>query len=142
MEAVAEHDMTVVLSSHLLADIERVCDHLVVLAAGQVVLAGDVDDLLAGHRVLTGPRRDERRLPAGQHVVQVDHTERQTTLLVRTDDPVLDPTWTQSGVGLEDLVLAYMAGAAGTGDRGAAGTGDTPDARPGLVALDRTEVPR
>jgi ABC-2 type transport system ATP-binding protein len=142
MEAVAEHDMTVVLSSHLLADIERVCDHLVVLAAGQVVVAGDIDDLLAGHRVLTGPRRDERRLPSGQHVVQAHHTDRQTTLLVRTGDPILDPAWTVSDVGLEDLVLAYMAGTPGTAAGHIAGPGDAPDARRGPVAVDRTEVPR
>jgi ABC-2 type transport system ATP-binding protein len=109
MEAVADQDLTVVLSSHLLGDVERVCDHLVVLDTGRVRLAGDVDELLAAHHLLVGPRRDLRRLPASQRVVQASHTERQTTLLVRTDQPILDPAWTESAVGLEDLVLAYMA---------------------------------
>jgi ABC-2 type transport system ATP-binding protein len=110
MTAVADADLTVVLSSHLLADVERVCDHLVVLDGGRVQVAGDIDDLLARHRMLTGPRRDPRRLPPGQHVVQASHTERQSRLLVRTDEPVHDPAWTVDDVGLEDLVLAYMAG--------------------------------
>jgi ABC-2 type transport system ATP-binding protein len=109
MAAVADADLTVVLSSHLLADVERVGDHLIVLDGGRVQVAGDIDDLLARHRMLTGPRRDPRRLPAGQHVVQARHTERQTRLLVRTDEPVHDPAWTVDDVGLEDLVLAYMA---------------------------------
>ena len=109
MEAVADQELTVVLSSHLLGDVERVCDHLVVLDGGRVRLAGDVEDLLAAHHLLTGPRRDVRRLPASQRVVQASHTERQTTLLVRTEEPILDPAWTEAAVGLEDLVLAYMA---------------------------------
>ena len=78
MEAVADQDLTVVLSSHLLGDVERVCDHLVLLDRGRVRLAGDVDELLAAHHLLTGPRRDPRRLPTSQRVVQASHTERQT----------------------------------------------------------------
>ena len=60
MEAVAEHELSVVLSSHLVSDLERVCDHLIVLVASRVRLAGDIDTLLATHRRLTGPRRDTR----------------------------------------------------------------------------------
>ncbi|WP_084716365.1 ABC transporter ATP-binding protein [Saccharothrix syringae] len=108
MEAVAEHGVGVVLSSHLITDVERVCDHLVVLVASRVVLAGDIEDLLATHHLLTGPRRDPATLPADQHVVTASHTDRQTTLLVRTASPILDPAWTVRGVGLEDLVLAYL----------------------------------
>jgi len=109
MELVAEHGPTVVLSSHLLSDVERVCDHLVVLAQGQVRLEGPVDELLASHRILTGPRRDTRSLPRSQHLVQESHTDRQTTLLVRTTEPILDPRWTVADIGLEELVLAYMS---------------------------------
>jgi ABC-2 type transport system ATP-binding protein len=109
METVVDQRLTVVLSSHLLADVERACDHLIVLAAGEVVLAGDVEELLAAHRVLSGPPRDPRRLPADQQVIQASHTDRQTTLLVRTTRPILDPAWTVSDVGLEELVLAYMS---------------------------------
>ncbi|HEY3089048.1 MAG TPA: ABC transporter ATP-binding protein [Jatrophihabitantaceae bacterium] len=109
MEVVAEQGVTVVLSSHLIADLERVCDHLIVLIASRVRLAGDVDQLLATHHLLTGPRRDPERLQAGQQVVSASHTDRQSTLLVRTDEPILDPAWTVEPVGLEDLVLAYMS---------------------------------
>lgn len=115
MELVAEHKPTVVLSSHSLADVERVCDHLVVLANGQVRLEGSVDDLLASHKVLTGPRRDMSTTPSDQTVIRVSHTERQTTALVRTTAPIFDPRWAVSDVGLEDLVLAYMSAPARTG---------------------------
>ena len=107
--ALAADGLSIVLSSHLLADVERICDHLIVLAAGQVRLAGDVDELLASHKVLTGPRRDPDRQPSDQTVIQQSHTDRQSTLLVHTTQPVLDPSWTVSDVGLEELVLAYMA---------------------------------
>ncbi|MGH9234620.1 MAG: ABC transporter ATP-binding protein, partial [Acidimicrobiales bacterium] len=112
MEAVAEHDLSVVLSSHLVSDLERVCDHLIVLVASRVQLAGDIDTLLATHHRFTGARRDPATLPAGQHVIAASHTDRQTTLLVRTDAPIHDPAWTVSQLGMEDLVLAYMGQAA------------------------------
>ena len=109
MAAVADQEMTIVLSSHLLGDLERVCDHVVVLSAGRVQLAGDVDDLLAEHHLLSGPRKDPARLPRDQRVVTAEHTDRQSTLLVHTTAPILDPAWSVSDVSLEDLVLAYMA---------------------------------
>lgn len=108
MEIVAVHGVSIVLSSHLVADLERVCDYLIVLAASEVQVAGDVADLLASHRRLCGPRRDVATLPATQEVIEQSHTDRQTTLLVRTDDRILDPSWTVTPVTLEDLVLAYM----------------------------------
>jgi ABC-2 type transport system ATP-binding protein len=113
MEIVAAHRVSVVLSSHLVSDLERVCDYLVVLAASRVRLAGDVSELLASHHRLSGPRRDPAALPAGLEVIEESHTDRQSTLLVRTDDPILDPAWTVRQVSLEDLVLAYMSQARG-----------------------------
>jgi ABC-2 type transport system ATP-binding protein len=109
MEAVAGQRLSVVLSSHLVADLERVCDYLVVLVASRVRVAGEVSDLLASHRRLSGPRRDPGTLPAGQEVITQSHTDKQTSLLVRTDGPVLDPAWAVTPVSLEDLVLAYMS---------------------------------
>jgi ABC-2 type transport system ATP-binding protein len=107
MELAAD-GLTIVLSSHLISDLERVCDHLVVLAHGHAQLAGDVDDILDEHRLITAPR-----LPPGQPVghvfIERSDTPRQTTLLIRGDSPVLDPAWTVARVGLEELVLAYMA---------------------------------
>ena len=117
MEAVAEQQVSVVLSSHLISDLERVCDYLIVLIGSRVRVAGPVEDLLAAHHLLSGPRRDPATLPAGLQVISASHTDRQTTLLVRSAGPVLDPAWTVSQVGLEDLVLAYMSQAAGGGRR-------------------------
>jgi ABC-2 type transport system ATP-binding protein len=108
MEAVAEHELSVLLSSHVVSDLERVCDHLVVLVDSEVRVEGEVEGLLATHHRLTGPRRDIDTLPADQHVVSASHTDRQTTLVIRTDAPILDPAWTVGQLGLEDLVLAYM----------------------------------
>ena len=108
MEATAEHELSVVLSSHLVSDLERACDYLIVLVDSRVRVAGEVEELLATHHRLSGPRRDPARLPADQHVVAASHTDRQTTLIVRTDAPIHDPAWTVSQLSLEDLVLAYM----------------------------------
>ncbi len=116
MEAVAEHGVSVVLSSHLVADLERVCDYLVVLVASRVRIAGEVGALLASHHRLSGPRRDPGTLPAGQEVIEESHTDKQSTLMVRTDEPVHDPAWTVKPVSMEELVLAYMSRA--RGDRG------------------------
>jgi ABC-2 type transport system ATP-binding protein len=112
MEFVADGVLSVVLSSHVVADLERVCDYLVVLVDSRVQVAGEVDDLLATHRRLIGPRRDAGSLPAGQDVIEESHTDRQSTMLVRCDGPVLDPAWTVEELSLEDIVLAYMGNAA------------------------------
>jgi ABC-2 type transport system ATP-binding protein len=109
MEVVAAQGVSVVLSSHLVADLERVCDYLVVLVASHVQVAEDVSTLLASHHRLSGPRRDPSTLPANQAVIEESHTDKQSTLLVRTDEPILDPAWTVKSVTLEDLVLAYMS---------------------------------
>ena len=114
MEAVAEYGVSVILSSHLVSDLERVCDYLVVLAASRVQIAGDVDTLIASHHRLIGPRRDPATLPSDQLVIQASHTDRQSTLIVRTSGPVLDPVWMVEQLSLEDLVLAYMARASQT----------------------------
>ena len=107
-DAVAQGGLTVVLSSHLVADIERVCDHLILLASSRVQLCGDIDALLAGHRVLVGPRKDTTAVERDHTVVQTERTARQTTMLVRLNGPVADPEWEAEAVGLEDMVLAYM----------------------------------
>ncbi|HTJ38254.1 MAG TPA: ABC transporter ATP-binding protein [Dactylosporangium sp.] len=107
MGGVAESGTTVVLSSHLLADLERICDYLIVLQTARVQLAGPVDELLEAHRVLIGPRG------AGTpgEVIRQSHTDRQSTLLVRSGAEALPPQWTVQDVSLEDLVLAYLANA-------------------------------
>jgi ABC-2 type transport system ATP-binding protein len=108
MEAVAETGMTVILSSHLIADLERVCDHLVILAGGRTQLAGPIEEILASHRLLTGPRDEAARLAGSHQVVRESHTERQTTLLVRANGHVYDAQWELHGLDLEEIVLAYL----------------------------------
>nr|WP_236667560.1 ABC transporter ATP-binding protein [Nonomuraea sp. K271] len=115
MDAVAEYGLSIVLSSHLIADLERVCDHLIVLVGSKVQVAGEVEDLLAVHHRLSGPRRDLSTLPANQHVISASHTDRQTTLLIRTEEAILDPAWAVGRLSLEDLVLAYLSRPAESG---------------------------
>jgi ABC-2 type transport system ATP-binding protein len=108
-EAAAGGGLTIVLSSHLLADIERVCDHLILLAASRVQLCGDTETLLAQHRVLTGPRKDTTAIARTHAIVREDTTPRQTTLLVRLNGPVIDPAWAVEQPNLEEIVLGYMS---------------------------------
>jgi ABC-2 type transport system ATP-binding protein len=108
MEVVADGGVTVLLSSHIVADLERVCDHLVILAEGGVQLAGPLEEILASHRLLTGPRSEAAAAARVHAVVQESHTGRQATLLVRADGHVYDACWQIDEVGLEEIVLAYL----------------------------------
>jgi ABC-2 type transport system ATP-binding protein len=107
-EAVARGGLTVVLSSHLVTDLERTCDHLILLASSRVQLCGDIDTVLAEHQVLTGPRKETTAIEKAHTLVQATRTPRQTTLLIRRNGPVIDPAFQAADVGLEELVLAYM----------------------------------
>ncbi len=115
-EAVADGDLSVILSSHLLHDLERVCDHLILLAASRTQLVGDIDDVLATHKMLVGPRRRIAEVEPGLTVIKSTQTARQTRLLVRLTGPVLDPSWEVTEVGLEDIVVAYMGLEASSAD--------------------------
>jgi ABC-2 type transport system ATP-binding protein len=101
--------LTIMLSSHLMADLERVCDHLILLAESRVQLCGDIDTLLAEHRVLVGPRKDTTAIARTHVIVQEETTARQTTLLVRLNGPVNDPAWAVEEPNLEEIVLGYMS---------------------------------
>jgi ABC-2 type transport system ATP-binding protein len=133
MTAVADDGVSVVLSSHVLAELERVADYLVLLSSGSVQVAGEVDDLLASHRVLTGPASEAARCAERLNVVHARRGEAQAHLLVRTNgatDP-LPHGWETHPVGLEELTLAYLR------EPGAAalpGPARTRDAEPSEVA--------
>jgi ABC-2 type transport system ATP-binding protein len=91
----------------VVAELERVCDHLVLLHGGRVRLAGDIDDLLAEHRLLAGPRCDDTGGLAG--VVAVTHGARHSNILVRQPAPApVHPRWEAHPVSLDELVLAYL----------------------------------
>jgi ABC-2 type transport system ATP-binding protein len=108
LEVVSEGQISVVLSSHILADLERVCDHLVIVSHAQTLLVGSIDDLLAEHRLLTGPRAEAESVARGHDVIRERHTERQTSLLVRSSARVYDARWEVHEVDLEEIVLAYL----------------------------------
>ena len=114
LEAVAEAGVTVILSSHIVSELERVCDHLITLAAGHTQLEGSIEELLACHRILIGPRADAASVARVHNVIRESHTERQTTLLVRANGHVYDTCWQQHEIDLEELVLAYMGYDPGT----------------------------
>jgi ABC-2 type transport system ATP-binding protein len=107
MAAVAERELTVVLSTHLLDDLERVCDHLVLLQRGEVRIGGSIDDLVDRHRILVGP--PGRSLPRGATTIGPGRAGDGHQRLVRLDGPVLDPVWKQQPARLEEIVLAHLA---------------------------------
>ena len=107
-DAVAERTITVIMSSHIIIDLERFCNYVILLSSSQVQLTGDVDDLLASHKLLVGPRKHADAVEQEHTVVTRSVTERQCTLLVHTHDPIHDPAWEIRAVSLEDIILAYM----------------------------------
>jgi ABC-2 type transport system ATP-binding protein len=114
MAATADRELSVIMSSHLIGDLEHVCDYLVVLVGSRVLLDGQVAELLASHHLVTGARGDATSLPPGVQVITESHTDRQSTFLVRSTAPIIDATPAAEPVDLERLVLAYMGKAART----------------------------
>jgi ABC-2 type transport system ATP-binding protein len=110
LAAMADDGVSVVLSSHALAELERVADYVIVLGGGLVRAAGETDDLLASHRVLTGPADQADRYARQFQVVQDRRAAAQAHLLVRTVGPadLVPPGWEAHPVGMEELVLAYL----------------------------------
>jgi ABC-2 type transport system ATP-binding protein len=108
MEAVSETQLTVVLSSHIVADLERVCDHVVILSRASVLLSTPIEEALESHRILTGPRSDAKSVARMHDVIRESHTARQTSLLVRSNGRVYDAIWEVHRVDLEEIVLAYL----------------------------------
>jgi ABC-2 type transport system ATP-binding protein len=110
MTAVVDDGVSVLLSSHVLAELERVADYLVLMSSGSVQVAGHVDDLLARHRVLTGPASEAGQYTRRLNVVHARSGEAQAHLLVRTNgrSEQVPPGWEAHAVSLEELTLAYM----------------------------------
>lgn len=104
----AEGELTVVMSSHLLADLERVCDHIIILAAGETQLCDDIDKVLKSHKLLVGKHQDSTTNDS-YTIIQQSDTARESTLLVRLKDSRFhDPNWHMRDVDIEEIVLAYM----------------------------------
>jgi ABC-2 type transport system ATP-binding protein len=126
MESVAENDTSVILSSHLVSDLERVCDYLIVLVDSRVQLAGETEDLLAQHHRIVCSRRQDTDLPPELDVIWGEHTERQSTFIVRSQTGMPAGDWSAEQLDFEDLVLTYMERAADSGRRAAAYTTGAP----------------
>lgn len=109
LDATVESGLTVLLSSHIIGDLERVCDYLIILSASYVQLAGDIQEIGRTHKRLVGPRQEVDAIASVHTVIETSQTERQTTLLVRTNGPLFDPSWEVQEVSLEDIVLAYLS---------------------------------
>jgi len=109
MGGVADEGMTVLFSSHLLDDLERICDYLIVLKEGHVRIKGDVEELVAGHKLLIGRHGGSAEIPGVAEVIRETHSGKQASLLARTTGPIDHPDWTVRDVTLEDLVLAYLS---------------------------------
>ena len=108
MDAATEQGLTVVLSSHLISDLEHSCDFLILLRDSEVQLSGPLDQLVDAHRLLIGPR-DRSTSGAGiGRVVRASHTDKQSTLLVSCSGPIADPAWEAHELDLEEIVLAYL----------------------------------
>jgi ABC-2 type transport system ATP-binding protein len=110
LTAMADDGVSVLLSSHQVAELERVADYLIVLSRAQLQVAGEVDDLLAAHRVLTGPSAEAEEFAKRLTVVQTRRGETQAHLLARTNgtaEPV-PPGWESHPVSLEEMVMAYL----------------------------------
>jgi ABC-2 type transport system ATP-binding protein len=109
MTAVAEDGISVVFSSHIVAELQRVCDYVVVVHGGRIQVCGEVEELEAGHHVLTGPAEQADAVAQRFPVIRDRRTAAQAHLLVRSPAPsAAQPGWQRHPVGLEELVLAYM----------------------------------
>ncbi|GHO47678.1 ABC transporter ATP-binding protein [Ktedonospora formicarum] len=109
MEIAAERALTILISSHILADIEQLCDHLIILAASQVKLADSIEHIMEQHKLLVGPSESFDIITKSHTLIQASHIGRQSTVLLCTDKAVTHPAWEQQDLALETIVLAYLA---------------------------------
>jgi ABC-2 type transport system ATP-binding protein len=118
LRSVADDNTTVVLSSHAVADLANVCDYVIILSSSRVQIADDLDYVLASHRLLVTSTEYRLEVPPGVVVISMRHSERETELLVRVEQPVIDPAWRVIEPTLEEIVLAYLreGPTVGTGD--------------------------
>jgi ABC-2 type transport system ATP-binding protein len=113
LQSVVDDGATALLSSHAVADLATVCDYVIILSASRVQLAGELDDVLASHRMLIGPAGESSPVSADAAVISSVTTGRQSTMIVRTVEPTVvqpstDPAWEVIEPTLEEIVLAYL----------------------------------
>ena len=117
MTAASQDGLSVVLSSHVLAELERVADHLILLSHGRLQVAGNVQNLLDGHRVLPGPAGPAAKLAGQLPVVHVQADDDRARMLVSSGDRLselpegwqeLPEGWQELPASLEEMVLGYL----------------------------------
>jgi ABC-2 type transport system ATP-binding protein len=108
VEVVAAEGLSVILSSHIVSELERVCDHVVILNGGRVQVVGDIDELVALHKLVIAPRLDAESIRGDATVVQATHTDGQSAMLVKAGSHPVRPDWEVHDVSLEEIVLAYL----------------------------------
>jgi len=108
LESVVDDGTTVLLSSHAVADLVTICDYVIILSASRVQLADELDHVLASHRLLVGPADADLIALDGATVISSVTAGRQRTVLVRAEEPIIDPAWEVVEPTLEEIVLAYL----------------------------------
>jgi len=119
-EACTHSGAAVLFSSHVVAELERICDHLVVLVGGRVRLAGEIDQLRRTHRMISGPAGwptttqppaapDDSSAEGGWQLISVRQTAGRTTALVRVGARLLaGPGLDAAEPTFDELVLGYL----------------------------------
>jgi ABC-2 type transport system ATP-binding protein len=109
METVADTGAAVLLSSHILGDLERICDSLLLLSGGRVHLAGEIEQIVTSHRFVIGPLQEEMLTSCMHSVIQRSRSEKHVAMLVKLDTPlVLGDAWSVHVPSLEDIILGYL----------------------------------
>jgi ABC-2 type transport system ATP-binding protein len=109
METVTDSGAAVLLSSHILGDLERICDSLILLVDGQIQVAGDIEEILTVHRFVVGPTEEEMLTSCLHEIVHRSRSSKQVSALLRLDGPlVLGDKWSVHEPTLEDIVLGYL----------------------------------
>ncbi|MET9228968.1 ABC transporter ATP-binding protein [Lentzea sp. NPDC003310] len=103
---VSDNGMTLVFSTHVVAEISGVADRLLLLADGRLIMDGDTDELLEQHVLYTGPHSSSS--PVEGRVVLAKHGRSQSSYLVRSGGARIDEPWSARYVTLEELVVAHL----------------------------------
>jgi ABC-2 type transport system ATP-binding protein len=124
-DAAAAGELSVLLSSHIIGDLEQACDYLIILSASRVQLTGDIAAIRREHRLLEGPLAEAERVAATWDVIESAYEGMAARLLVRSTDSAgpgdVPPGWQAQEPSLEEIVLAYL-GRSGIGDASATET--------------------
>ena len=108
LQSVADDGTTVLLSSHAVTDLATICDYVIILSASRVQFAGELDHVLDVHRLLVGPTGSVSATLDGATVISSITAGRQTTMLVRAEQPIINPSWEVFEPNLDEIVLAYL----------------------------------